>query len=60
MEYSDLLVLKKDSGFVGTGWSRSVETAYKAEMELVIDALLLTVGAEEVDLDEGKANSTGS
>ena len=54
-----MLVIKKDSGFVGTGWSRYVETAYKAEMELVIVASLITVGAEEVDLDEGKSNSTG-
>ena len=42
MEYSDLLVLKKDSGFVGTGWYRYLETYYKEEVKHVLVDSMIT------------------
>ena len=47
------------NGFGGPGWSRSVETTYKEEVECALEAAPLVVGAGAVDLAGGKENSPG-
>ena len=56
-EYDVLVVLGEESSFGGTGCSRSIETSYEEEVERILKATPLVVGAGTVELSGKKVKS---